>query len=69
VRVPGYPWTPAVFVAAAALVVASAVHGNPGNAAIGTGLLLLGIPVYLWWRRPGVAPIGGDVEDAERGRG
>lgn len=52
VQVPGYPWTPAVFVAASALVVASAILGNPGNAAVGTGLLLLGIPVYLWWRRP-----------------
>jgi APA family basic amino acid/polyamine antiporter len=52
VRVPGYPWTPALFVAAAALVVTSAVLGNPRNAAIGTALLLLGIPVYLWWRRP-----------------
>ena len=52
VLVPGYPWTPAVFIAASALVVASAVLGNPANAAVGTGLLLLGIPVYLWWRRP-----------------
>jgi len=24
---------------------------NPGNALIGTGLLLLGIPVYRFWRR------------------
>jgi APA family basic amino acid/polyamine antiporter len=69
VRVPGYPWTPALFVAAAALVVTSAVHGNPGNAAVGTGLLLLGIPVYLWWRRPGVAPAGAQVDAAERGGG
>ena len=67
VRVPGYPWTPAVFVAAAALVVASAVYGNPGNAAIGTGLLLLGIPVYLWWRRPGVAHSEAPADAAERG--
>ena len=68
VRVPGYPWTPAVFVAAAALVVTSAVRGNPGNAAIGTGLLLLGIPVYLWWRRPARAVVGPAVDDGRRGR-
>jgi len=49
--VPGYPWTAALFVAAALLVVASTVLENPRNAAIGTGLLLLGIPVYLWWKR------------------
>ena len=50
-RVPGYPWTPAIFVLAAILVVTSSIRANPRNAAIGTGLLLLGVPVYLWWRR------------------
>ena len=58
-RVPGYPWTPAIFVAAALLVVASSILANTRNAAIGTGLLLLGIPVYLWWRRPSLAPAKG----------
>ena len=51
-RVPGYPWTPAIFVLAAVLVVGSSIRANPRNAVIGTGLLLLGVPVYLWWRRP-----------------
>ncbi len=50
-RVPGYPWTPALFVAAAMLVVASSVLANPGNALIGAGLLGLGVPVYGYWRR------------------
>lgn len=49
-RVPGYPWTPALFVAAAILVVASSVLSNPGNALIGAGLLALGVPVYGFWR-------------------
>jgi len=57
-RVPGYPWTPAIFVAAALLVVTSSIVGNPRNAGIGAGLLLLGIPVYLWWRRPRLAAVG-----------
>ena len=56
--VPGYPWTPALFVAAALFVVASSVLANPRNAAIGTTLLLLGIPVYLWWSPPRRAPVG-----------
>ena len=56
---PGYPWTPAIFILAALLVVTSSILANPRNAAIGTGLLLLGIPVYLWWRRPGLAAVGG----------
>ena len=50
-RVPGYPWTPGLFVAAAAYVVASSVAANPGNALVGTGLLGLGVPVYAWWAR------------------
>jgi APA family basic amino acid/polyamine antiporter len=54
--VPGYPWTPTFFVAAAVLVVASSVLGSPRNAAIGTALLLLGVPAYLWWRRPAGSP-------------
>ena len=45
-RVPGYPWTPALFVIAAMYVVASAVLANPRNASFGAGLLLLGVPVY-----------------------
>ncbi|MGI9041417.1 MAG: APC family permease [Gemmatimonadales bacterium] len=50
-RVPGYPWTPALFVAAALFVVGSSIVANPGNALIGTGLLGLGVPVYLYWKR------------------
>lgn len=46
----GYPWTPALFVLAAAYVVASSVASNPRNAAIGASLLVLGVPVYLFWR-------------------
>jgi hypothetical protein len=37
-------------VLAAAYVVASSIGANPKNAAIGTGLILLGVPVFLFWR-------------------
>lgn len=50
-RTPGFPVVPALFILAALYVVASSVLSNPGNAMIGTGLLLLGIPVYRFWRR------------------
>jgi len=46
----GYPVTPALFVLAAVYVVASSVASNPRNAGIGVVLLLLGIPVYLYWK-------------------
>jgi APA family basic amino acid/polyamine antiporter len=50
-RVPGYPVVPALFVLASLYVVASSIGANPRNAAIGTGLLLLGVPVYWFWKR------------------
>jgi len=50
-RVPGYPWTPALFVAASIFVVASSVIAAPRNALIGTGLLTLGVPVFWYWSR------------------
>ena len=52
-RVPGYPWTPALFVAAAGCVVLSSVAANPRNAVTGALLLALGVPVYLWRSRAG----------------
>lgn len=50
-RVPGYPVTPALFVLAAAFVVYSAIASNPKNAAIGAGLIALGVPAFLYWNR------------------
>ncbi len=46
----GYPWTAGLFVIAAVYVVASSIASNPRNAAIGAGLLVLGVPVYLFWK-------------------
>jgi len=50
-RAPGHPWTTALFVLASALVVVSAFWAFPINSLIGYGLLLLGVPPYLYWRR------------------
>jgi hypothetical protein len=35
---------------AALYVVASSVGANPTNAGVGTGLILLGVPVFFFWR-------------------
>lgn len=56
-RVPGYPWTPLVFVLVAAAIVGNAIYlafRNPAQfrdlvAAI--VLLVLGLPAYAFWRR------------------
>jgi basic amino acid/polyamine antiporter, APA family len=50
-RVPGHPFTTLLFVAGSWLVVANTVYRFPANALAGLGLLILGIPVYLYWRR------------------
>ena len=47
---PGGGWVPGFFVLAAVYVVASSVWANPVNAVIGSGLIMLGVPVYLYWR-------------------
>jgi APA family basic amino acid/polyamine antiporter len=49
-KVPGYPWTPLAFILAALALVANTIATQPGRAAIGIGVVLLGIPVYAIWR-------------------
>src|SRR6266540_2227350 len=49
-RVPAYPAPVIIFVLAAAYVVFSSIVSNPRNAAIGAGLIGLGIPAFLYWR-------------------
>jgi APA family basic amino acid/polyamine antiporter len=50
-RMPGYPWLPALFVIVAVGVVASSVLASPLRSAAGAGFLLLGVPVYYWFKR------------------
>jgi APA family basic amino acid/polyamine antiporter len=55
-RVPGYPVTPALFVAAAGAIVVNTFIARPVQAVAGIGIVLLGTPAYLIWRsrRPGL---------------
>jgi APA family basic amino acid/polyamine antiporter len=50
-RVPGHPFTTALFVIACALIVAATVYKYPKNSALGLGLLASGVPVYFLWRK------------------
>jgi APA family basic amino acid/polyamine antiporter len=56
-RVPGYPWTPLLFVLAAGSIVGNAIYAafrDPGqfkNLAVAIVLLLLGLPAYFFWRK------------------
>ena len=49
-RVPGYPITPLLFVASAALLVANTVIAQPVRAAAGIIVVLTGTPAFYLWR-------------------
>src|SRR5579859_4192003 len=61
-RVPGYPWTPLLFVLAAAAIVGNAIYlafADPTqfrNLAVAILLFVLGLPAYLFWRRNSPSP-------------
>ena len=50
-RVPGYPLTPVLFVAASAAIVLNTLFTQPGRALVGLAVVLAGVPAYLIWRR------------------
>jgi basic amino acid/polyamine antiporter, APA family len=50
-RTPGYPVVPLIFIAGTSWVVLSALVARPASTLAGIGLTLLGVPVYLLWRR------------------
>jgi len=50
-RVPGYPWTPAGFIAIVVLFVLNTILHQPLRAAVGIAMVLSGIPAYFAWRR------------------
>lgn len=50
-RVSGYPLVPAIFVLAAAVFILNTILARPFESGIGAGIVALGIPAYLIWRR------------------
>jgi amino acid transporter len=63
-RVPGYPWTPFIFVLVATAIVGNAVYlafRDPSqfmNLAAAVGLFLIGLPAYFFWRKRAVPGVG-----------
>jgi basic amino acid/polyamine antiporter, APA family len=47
----GYPIVPVLFVAAAAVLLVYSYAENLKNSLIGTVLILIGVPLYLFFRR------------------
>jgi APA family basic amino acid/polyamine antiporter len=56
-RVPGYPWTPLIFVLAAAAIVGNAIYAaflDPDqfkNLTAAIVIMLIGLPAYFFWRK------------------
>jgi basic amino acid/polyamine antiporter, APA family len=60
-NVPGYPWTPLLFIIAAVILVANTLvdnlRDNPEKTLEALGIIVIGIPAYFIWRwRSGAAP-------------
>ena len=49
--VPFYPFTPLLFIAAAAAIVLNTIVAQPKRAVIGLAVVLVGVPVYGLWRQ------------------
>jgi APA family basic amino acid/polyamine antiporter len=58
-RMPGFPLVPLAFMLAALYVVVGSIVSNPGNAVKGTALILLGLPVFLFWNGKAGKRVGG----------
>ena len=48
---PGHPYTTGLFVLSCAAIVGITIWSYPANSAFGVVILLVGIPVYLYWSR------------------
>ena len=67
-RTPGYPITPLLFAASAAMLVLNTMRERPTQALAGLGVVLLGTPVFYLWRarsgaRPAALAISNQPED------
>jgi basic amino acid/polyamine antiporter, APA family len=50
-RALGYPVAPAIFVLASLAIVLNALYTDPRQTAIGLGVILAGVPLYIWLTR------------------
>jgi APA family basic amino acid/polyamine antiporter len=51
----GYPWVPVAFVFASVLLVGNTLYEKPVESLLGLGLVALGGPAFVFWRRRAAA--------------
>jgi APA family basic amino acid/polyamine antiporter len=51
-RVAGYPWVPAVFLIAMTGLILNTLWERPVQSLLGVGMVALGVPFFMWRRRP-----------------
>ncbi len=56
-RVAGYPWVPLLYLATAAFFLIYIAVGDPRNAGFGIVVIVLGLPLYLFWNRPAAVAV------------
>ncbi len=64
-RVPGYPLTPIIFILAALALVGNTIITQPKRAVVGLGIVFLGAPAYVFWRRTAHVADGTDDDKNE----
>jgi APA family basic amino acid/polyamine antiporter len=50
-RCTGYPWLPAIYILLGSWWTLNTIVTRPKEAIIGTGIVLVGVPFYLYWKR------------------
>ncbi|MFN7623412.1 MAG: amino acid permease, partial [Acidobacteriota bacterium] len=58
-RTIGYPFVPLIFVVVASWLVVNSLFTRPVEAFVGLGLIALGLPLYLYFRRQQQRVAGG----------
>jgi len=52
-RTPAYPWIPIIFIFFAIFLTINTIMEAPRDAAIGSGIILAGLPMYYYWKKNG----------------
>jgi basic amino acid/polyamine antiporter, APA family len=50
-RAVGYPVAPAIFILASLAIVVNAIYSDPGPVGAGLGVIVAGVPLYVWLTR------------------